>query len=353
MINRSYLLIYLFICCITNVSCAQVSNFDLPKLYISYEQFIKELPRTVEIKNLIQILPSDGFSSRDTVVRIGPFYFMSQPTVLLAKFKDGKIFEYDVILTKYDYFIRPMLSLLTDKTASRHPNPEDHFWTKFAGRGYGSESEFLSILERFHSIYGDGVQIESNSSAKGMIWKEKGIALLEYNSYTTIMISIFKPGSKFSEVNNWSFCAVTKDEILDKLPLYTTRTALVKQFQLRDTVLEGVGSSKQNAQPYIETKVCGIPAAILLQWDSHSNLMSYNCRLRSTGAKTMLGTFRMITNLIDTEYKTSYSIRTDSVSEESLRTRWSNGKETILATYYFAENRFSIGKIPTGYLKDR
>ena len=272
----------------------------------------------------------------DTIIRVAPFTYADKPSLLLLKIRDKKIYEYDIVYTKYVSLIRPLYTLLPTPPDSANPNDVDH---EFAARGYSTATEFNDLTHFMNIEYGEPEQKTDTS----YIWESKGISIRKLNNGTTTIISHFSPSGMFDSRHDWEFCSIVSDTFLVSLQRGVPKEQLAKTLPCKDTNIGSEISSFRNSC-VVRMKAWGIDGELTIDYNHQDLLSEFVWQGRSTGSKTMIYTFEGISIMIDDLAVKTHPTKSQRRENDMLLYTWSDEKESIYAYYIIPSQRIQIGK---------
>lgn len=334
-------------------SCGSQPHASEFRFGITLDEFMSTLPSVVEVKEIVEAPVEFITYSRppvtgelDTIARVGPYTFLGQSTILLARLRRGRIQQYDIVFTRYDHFVNPMLSLLTDERLRRHSDPKEPYWHDFVGRGYGTESEFRRLTDSLKERYGTPSSLPTKNAHK-LNWASSGVTLRAQNGYSTIIISFVAPGQQLDTTQDWEFCGIIDDSTLLGLKLGIKRSEVDVIYPLRDTVFHETPNQGQRMS-YSSGLLWGIPSDILFAFDTNQQLISYRCEPRSFSGDDMLGPFRVLSRMIASRYGSSFPDSSATNSTQAYEITLKNSEESIYEYYSKPSATFVITKNSEG-----
>lgn len=272
----------------------------------------------------------------DTIIRVAPFTYADKPCLLIAKLRDSKIYEYDLIYTKNLTMVRPVHAFMKALEFS------SGLGAQFSSRDYSSRNEFLEIAINLESRYGKP-EISTDTS---LLWLKRGVSLRSLNYFTTTIISFFSPGGTFDSIHDWEFCAIFQDTTLVKIQLETSKNELLRVVECSDT---NMSSDRRTCVAHL--KVWGINGSAIFDFDEKNHLTRYAWQGQSTGSKTMIYTFEIISQFIKSSVSNSHPKENTIKDHTMFLHTWSNEDESVYAYYLVPNQRLQIGRAPSEFMK--
>lgn len=276
------------------------------------------------------------FFGTDTIYRFGPYYFGSKKCILLAKLHNSVIEEHSLVFTDYSRSPRPITSISGVKIDSTGyiQIPWD--------RGISNRQEYIEIADSLIKEHGT----PSSKTDTSVSWKERGVYLTGYNSFSTVILTFSKLAQGPNIKHDWQFCAViTADSAMLSFKRGVPESEM--NLSLRDTVPNGAAVSDTFSFKYKPYRMFGLPGMLYCHVNKANNITGYFWNPKSTGIYNYQDVFTSISDGLITQIKPRYPVYNKYEDDIIILYSWTDGKDAIYSLYEKEVFQMTVGLIPS------
>ena len=313
---------------------------------INFDELLRANPNKHKIDSIglykepIGLLQESNVYEFDTVIRVAPYKFASKNSLMVAKLRNGQIYEYMFVYTKNIAMIQSVHGLFQ---ADDSLDIEDTDF-QFATRGYSNKAEYSELEDSLIQVYGPPEYKTDTSS----LWHTKGVMIRNCNYHTTTIISFFHSNESVDVKHDWQFCGVPLDTNFFNINIGDSKTVVDRIVVSKDTTFAGSPSNRKSCVG--KYKLWGLNGDLVLDYDNNDKLIRYVWQGESTGHETMIFVYGVISMFISDYVAISHPNKKEKEGSR-LFTSWSNDTSSLYSLYYLPNKRIMVGRCSNDFIK--